>query len=184
MIDYRWTLGRAFSAEPLPLALALGLLALGGVALYGIHRRAGVDRNPDGQISKAGEFVPTGAGQSEFRVVGDVRPGHVGTVADERVDPIDVTATLVDLAVRGHLVIIELPRESEFARTDWEIKRVRDRADGLRPFEQQLLDGIARARLERAGLGAGQQGARVHRWGSERALRRDGQQWLVRAPTR
>ena len=86
--------------------------------------------------------MPTGAGQSEFRVVGDVRPGHVGTVADERVDPIDVTATLVDLAVRGHLVIIELPRESEFARTDWEIRRV-DGRDGLRPFEQQLLDGIA-----------------------------------------
>ena len=142
VIDYRWTLGRAFSASPLPLALALGLLALGGVALYGLHRRAGADRNPDGQISKAGEFVPTGAGQSEFRVVGDVRPGHVGTVADERVDPIDVTATLVDLATRGHLVIIELPRESEFARTDWELTRVNGR-DGLRPFEQQLLDGIA-----------------------------------------
>ena len=142
VIDYRWTLGRAFSASPLPLALALGLLALGGIALYGLHRRAGADRSPDGQISTAGEFVPTGAGQSEFRVVGEVRPGHVGTVADERVDPIDVTATLVDLAVRGHLVIIELPRESEFARTDWEIRRV-GRGDGLRPFEQQLLDGIA-----------------------------------------
>ena len=142
VIDYRWTLGRAFSASPLPLALALGLLALGGVALYGLHRRAGADRSSDGQISTAGEFVPTGAGRSEFRVVGDVRPGHVGTVADERVDPIDVTATLVDLAVRGHLVIIELPRESEFARTDWEIRRV-DGSPGVRPFEQQLLDGIA-----------------------------------------
>jgi hypothetical protein len=142
VIEYRWTLGRAFSVKPLQLVLALGLLALGGVLLYGLHRRVGADRNPDVQISKAGEFVPTGAGQSEFRVVGDVRPGHVGTVADERVDPIDVTATLVDLAVRGHLVINELPRESEFARTDWEIRRV-DGADSLRPFEQQLLDGIA-----------------------------------------
>ena len=114
VIDYQWTLGRAFSASPLPLALALGLLALGGFALYGIHRRVGADRNPDGQISKAGEFVPTAAGQSEFRVVGDVRPGHIGTVADERVDPIDVTATLVDLAVRGHLLIVELkPRSSK-----------------------------------------------------------------------
>jgi len=143
VIDYRWTIGRAFSAKPLPLALALGLLVLGGIALYGIHRRAGVDINPEGQISKVGEFVPTGAGQSEFRVVDDIRPGHVGTVADERVDPIDVTATLVDLAVRGHLVITELPRETEFARTDWEIKRVEGISDGLRPFEQQLLDGVA-----------------------------------------
>ena len=142
MIDYQWTIGRAFSAEPLPLAVALGLLALGGVALYGLHRRAGVDKSPEGEVSKTGEFVPTGAGQSEFRVVGDVRPGHVGTVADERVDPIDVTATLIDLAVRGHLVINELARESEFAQTDWEIRLV-DEDDGLLPFEQQLLDGIA-----------------------------------------
>jgi hypothetical protein len=143
VIEYRWTVGRAFSAKPLPLALALGLLTLGGIALYGLHRRAGVDISPDGQISKVGEFVPTGAGQSEFRVVDDIRPGHVGTVADERVDPIDVTATLVDLAVRGHLVITELPRDGEFARTDWDIRRVDGASDGLRPFEQQLLDGIA-----------------------------------------
>jgi hypothetical protein len=143
VIEYKWTLARAFSAKPLPLALSLGLLALGAVALYGLHRRAGVDISPDGQVSKVGEFVPTGAGQSEFRVVDDIRPGHVGTVADERVDPIDITATLVDLAVRGHLVITELPRESEFTRSDWEIKRVDGAPDGLRPFEQQLLDGIA-----------------------------------------
>jgi len=143
VIEYRWTVGRAFSVEPLQLALALGLLALGAVALYGLHRRAGVDINPDGQVSRVGEFVPTGAGQSEFRVVDEIRPGHVGTVADERVDPIDITATLVDLAVRGHLVIIELPRESDFARTDWEIQRVGGAPEELRPFEQQLLDGIA-----------------------------------------
>jgi hypothetical protein len=143
VIDYQWTLGRAFSAEPLPLALALGLLVLGGLALYGIHRRAGLDVKPDGQLNKVGEFVPTGEGQAEFRVVDNVRPGHVGTVADERVDPIDVTATLVDLAVRGHVVINELPRESDFARADWEIKRLEGSSDALRPFEQQLLDGIA-----------------------------------------
>ena len=144
-IEYRWTVGRAFSARPLPLALALGLLALGAVGLFLLHRRTGVDASAGGEeISKVGEFVPTGAGQTEFRVVGDVRPGHVGTVADERVDPIDVTSTLVDLAVRGHLRITELPRPSEFARTDWQLTRVSDgSANGLRPFESLLLDGIA-----------------------------------------
>jgi hypothetical protein len=63
-------------------------------------------------------------------------------VADERVDPIDVTASLVDLAVRGHLRIVELPREHEFAGTDWDLARVADGPNGLLPFEQQLLDGI------------------------------------------
>jgi Predicted membrane protein (DUF2207) C-terminal domain/Predicted membrane protein (DUF2207) N-terminal domain len=143
-VVHRWTVGRAFSAGPLPLGLAVGLLVLGGIGLFLLHRRTGADASANGQISKAGEFVPTAAGQSEFRVVEDIRPGHVGTVADERVDPIDVTATLVDLAVRGHLRIRELPRPSEFARTDWELTRVADAsANGLRPFETLLLDGIA-----------------------------------------
>ncbi len=144
-IDYRWTVGRAFSAEPLQLALALGLLALGAVGLFLLHRRAGVDAQAGDQITRAGEFVPTGAGQTEFRVVDDVRPGHVGTVADERVDPIDVTATLVDLAVRGHLLITELPRETEFARGDWTLTRTAAPDAELHPFERQLLDGIAPA---------------------------------------
>jgi Predicted membrane protein (DUF2207) len=142
-VDYLWTVGRAFSAKPLPLAIALGLLVLGGLGLYFMHRRAGADASAAGEISRAGEFVATGPGETEFRVVGDIRPGHVGTVADERVDPIDVTASVVDLAVRGHLLITELPRETEFARTDWEITRLESGGDELRPFEKELLDGIA-----------------------------------------
>jgi hypothetical protein len=141
-INDLWTVGRAFSAKPLPLALSLGLLVLGGLGLFFMHRRAGADASAGGEISRAGEFVATGPGQTEFRVVGDIRPGHVGTVADERVDPIDVTASLVDLAVRGHLLITELPRDSEFARTDWELTRL-DGGHELRPFEKELLDGIA-----------------------------------------
>jgi hypothetical protein len=143
VVDHRWTVGRAFSADPLPLGLALGLLVLGGLALLLLHRRHGSDRaGSTGEIGRVAEFAPVAAGQSEFRVVDEIRPGHVGTVADERVDPIDITATLVDLAVRGHLLITELPRESEFGRTDWDLTR-RSGGDDLKPFERALLDGIA-----------------------------------------
>lgn len=141
-VEYRWTVGRAFSAKPFPLALALGLLVLGGIGVVLLHRRAGSDAQPSGQVARVGEFVPTGPGQTEFRVVGDIRPGHIGTVADERVDPIDITATLLDLAVRGHLLITELPRDNDFARADWELTRLS--GDGqLRPFETELLSGLA-----------------------------------------
>ena len=143
-IEHRWTVGRAFSADPLPLALALGLLLLGGLALWALHRRNGRDLAATGPITRAGEFVPTGAGESEFRVVGEVRPGHVGTVVDERVDPIDVTASLVDLAVRGHLLITELPRPTAYAPTDWTLTRQGGATDdALNPFETRLLDAIA-----------------------------------------
>jgi hypothetical protein len=141
-IDHRWTVGRAFSPDPLPLGIAVGLLVLGGLALLLAHRRLGTDAAYAGEAAPVAEFVPVAAGESEFRVVGDIRPGHVGTVADERVDPIDVTATLVDLAVRGHLLITELPRASAFSRTDWTLTRI-GAGTGLRPFEQALLEGIA-----------------------------------------
>ncbi|SDR79707.1 Predicted membrane protein [Friedmanniella luteola] len=145
VVDRRWTVGRAFSADPLPLGLALGLLVLGGLALLLVHRRRGSDqRTASGEVGRVAEFAPVAAGQSEFRVVDDIRPGHIGTVADERVDPIDITATLVDLAVRGHLLITELPRETEFGRTDWDLTRLSG-ADELKPFERSLLDGIAPA---------------------------------------
>jgi hypothetical protein len=136
-----WTVGRAFSAKPLPLGIALGLLVLGGVGLLAMHRQAGRD-STTGELSRAGEFVPVGPGQTEFRVLGDVRPGEIGTLVDERVDPIDVTATLLDLAVRGHLLITELPRDSAYARTEWELSR-RDGADELQPYEHELLDSVA-----------------------------------------
>ncbi|HEU5486693.1 MAG TPA: hypothetical protein VFU98_17440 [Microlunatus sp.] len=141
-IEEVWTLARAFSAKPLPLALALGLLVLGAAGLFVLHRRAGVDAGSGSEVTRAAEFVPVGAGQSEFRALGNVRPGHVGTVADERVDPVDVTATLIDLAVHGHLQITELARESEFAPTDWSLTRTNSSADDLHPFEQALLDGV------------------------------------------
>ena len=141
-IEYRWTLARAFSVKPLQLGIALGLLVLGGLALYFLHRRTGADPAAGGDIRRVGEFVATGPGETEFRVVEDVRPGHVGTVADERVDPIDITASIVDLAVRGHLHITELPRESEFGRTDWDLRRTSG-ADDLHAFEKELLDAIA-----------------------------------------
>lgn len=158
-IEDVWTLARAFSAKPLPLALALGLLVLGAAALFALHRRAGVDAGTGTEVSKAAEFLPVGPGQTEFRVLGNVRPGHVGTVADERVDPIDVTATLIDLAVHGHLQITELPRANEFAPTDWTLTRTDSDVTNLHPFEVALLEGVT-GQVGGAGA-AGAAGVRV-----------------------
>lgn len=143
-IDEKWTVGRAFSAAPLPLGVALGLLALGGVLLWLLHRRAGRDADPDGAAREIARFERRD-GVSVFKVGDSVLPGQIGTVVDERVDPIDVTATILDLAVRGHVLIEELPRRSEFAPADWTFRRMPgERGDApLRPFEVELLDAIA-----------------------------------------
>jgi len=137
-----WTLDRAFSAEPLPLGLAAGLLLLGGLALWAAHRRLGSDAGIGLPPTPVAEFHPIGPGQSEFRVLDGIRPGEVGTVVDERVDPIDVTATLLDLSVRGHLLITELASGAAHAATDWTFSR-RASDDPLLTYEHTLLDAVA-----------------------------------------
>lgn len=139
-IGESWSLDRAFDASwPSLLWALLGALAGGGL-LYLLHRRTGRDLAHDG-ATPVGSFAPTAAGESVFVVPQGIRPGHVGTVADESVDPIDVTATLIDLAVRGHLRITELPR-TQHGLLDWRLERLSGQGD-LAEFERELLDAVA-----------------------------------------
>ncbi|WP_232550025.1 DUF2207 family protein [Propioniciclava soli] len=141
-LETLWSLDRAFSTRPLPLALAIGLGLLGFAALWLVHRHLGQDAGgADAAPRPVATFRPVGEGQSAFTVEEQIRPGHVGTVVDERVDPVDVAATVVDLAVRGALLIRELPRPTPFARTDWEFVP-RGGVAELRPFEQRILAAV------------------------------------------
>ncbi|MDR1833447.1 MAG: DUF2207 domain-containing protein [Propionibacteriaceae bacterium] len=151
----RWSLDTAFSAGPWQLALVALVLLGGGAALWAAHRRFGSDAQ-SAQLVRVAEFHPTGEGQAEFRVLERIRPGMVGTVMDEQVDPIDVTATLLDLAVRGHLRIEELPRESAHAPTDWAFTRLPGASDELAAYEATLLtqlapEGAAQVRVSELG---------------------------------
>jgi len=137
-----WTAQRAFSVGPAELLAALGLALLGGLGLWFAHRKVGRDATGAVAPTRVAEFHPIAEGQSEFRVLDDVRPGQVGTVLDERVDPVDVTATLLDLAVRGHLRIEELDRPSPHAASDWAFVRLESTAP-LAPYEKTLLDAVA-----------------------------------------
>ncbi|OYN84705.1 DUF2207 family protein [Parenemella sanctibonifatiensis] len=141
-LQERWSLDRAFSFSPLPLLVALGVLVVGGLVLWSMHRRAGRDAAPTGDPIRIAEFRAAGEGLSEFQVIEDVRPGQVGTMFDERVDPIDITASLIDLAVRGHLHITELPRANEYDPTDWEIRRGKAQGEGLHAYEQRIIEAL------------------------------------------
>lgn len=141
-VEERWTVGRAFSAAPLPLGVALGVGLLGALGLWLLHRRGGRDAAAGASDHALARFVETPGG-TVFSVGESVAPGQIGTLADERVDPIDVTATILDLAVNGHLRITELPRESAYAPAEWTLTRRAD-ATGrpLRAYEVALLDAL------------------------------------------
>jgi len=136
-----WTLDRAFTPGLAQLLSALAALIVGAVVLWLLHRRAGRDA-VSARPQTVAQFVPVGAGESDFQVVDGVRPGHVGTIADEHVDPLDIIGTILDLAVRGHVLITQLP--SAGGLTDWMLTR-RKGVDEVAPFETRLLDAIAPA---------------------------------------
>ncbi|WP_369796726.1 DUF2207 domain-containing protein [Cellulomonas sp. URHE0023] len=70
-------------------------------------------------------------------------PGEMGTLIDEKADPVDVTATLVDLAVRGWLRIEEVPRDNPNKKAkDWTLVQLKNRDGSLLPFEDMLLTEI------------------------------------------
>ncbi len=136
-----WTLDRAFTPGLAQLLSALAVLLIGAVVIWLLHRRAGRDA-ASARPQTVAQFVPVGAGESDFQVVDALRPGHVGTIADEHVDPLDMIGTILDLAVRGHLLITQLPAEGGI--TDWMLTR-RVGGDEVVPFETRLLDAIAPA---------------------------------------
>ena len=81
-----------------------------------------------------------------------VQPGMVGTILDEEVNLVDITSTLVDLAVRGHLQIAR-DDQGVFRADDWVLTRTAPpatavRARPLRAAAPRL--GLRRRRPHRA----------------------------------
>ena len=77
-----------------------------------------------GNASGEDEPVPVlhrRGGPIEFVPPDGIRPGEVGTLADEHANLLDVTATIVDLAVRGFLTITEVDPERHERHPDYEL---------------------------------------------------------------
>ena len=85
----------------------------------------------------------------EYEPLDKLRPAQLGLILDERADPLDVTATIVDLAVRGYLRIAEVEREGVFGGIanllggrDWELTRTDRATSDLLPYERTIYDGL------------------------------------------
>jgi uncharacterized membrane protein len=75
----------------------------------------------------------------------NLTPLEVGTLVDEEVHIKDITSTIVDLAVRGYLQIIETKQKKLLSSdTDYEFKKLKSfQGDStLRPHEKTLLDAL------------------------------------------
>lgn len=152
VLEERPTLRRALTPTPLTgtlaaLVLLPGLLGIGWlVGSRGRDRRyagltPGLTSGPDAP-QEAVPLLGAGAVAVQFQPPEGLRPGQLGTLLDERANVLDVTATIVDLAVRGHLRIEELERAHWFSSRDWRLVRLAGGAGDLLAYEKLLYDGL------------------------------------------
>ena len=157
ILEERWTFASAFRVTSATGGISGGLLLLlaGGVVL--VVWSLGRDRRYKGSSVDVA-FAPDTPNAPEERVplLGEhetpvefvppdgLRPGQVGTLVDFHANALDVTATIVDLAVRGYLVIEEIDAPGRFHRGDWKLTRKKEDDNTLLPYETKLLDGLFR----------------------------------------
>jgi len=155
ILTERWTLRRAFTATPLTVggSLLLAALVLGGFGR--IAWRTGRDRRYQGSqvdvlmgapAETPEQAVPLfegdASGPVEFAPPVGLRPGQIGTLVDEVANALDVTASVIDLAVRKYLVIEEIPKKGWFGKPDWKLTKLKDPDRELFEYERELLDGL------------------------------------------
>ena len=119
-----------FEPQPLWLALAAFALAAGLAFLYWRWYTVGRDKREHETI------VP------EYEPPDKARPAQLGVILDESADTKDVTATIVDLAVRGYLTITEEPQPWIFAKKDWTLHATGKDPSGLLPYETIVYNGL------------------------------------------
>ena len=143
---------QVFERTPVFIGLSLAgfAAAFGGVGLLwwmlGRDRRYTsihyLSQNPQEQRAPLFRSDPVVV---EFEPPESMRPGQMGLLFDEHADTLDVTATIVDLAVRGYLTITELPPTgllAWFGKTDYQLDRLKSADAGLLEYERIVFDGL------------------------------------------
>lgn len=136
----RWSLARGFTATGTPLWVALGVLLPGLLAALGMWLTRG--RDSRACVGESGSpLVSAGEGGVAFAPPSGIRPGQMGTLVDERADLVDVSSTMIDLAVRNYLFIEELPH-GHYGRRDWLLRRRNIPGDELLAYEREVFDAL------------------------------------------
>jgi Predicted membrane protein (DUF2207) len=130
-------LAAAFALTP---ATGVGLgglvvLLLGGMVLLW-YLRGRDARALAGDVGPVNVLVTDSAGRVAFASPDGVLPGQVGTVVDEHVDVVDVTATILDLAVRNYVWI------EEVGGLDWRFVRRNPPDQSLSGYERAVYAAI------------------------------------------
>ncbi len=78
----------------------------------------------------------------EFEPPEGLKPAQMGVLLDERADTLDLTATIIDLAVRGYLRVTPLSEGFLGFGKDWKLDQLKGPDEELQPYERRLLEGL------------------------------------------
>ncbi|AHH94407.1 DUF2207 domain-containing protein [Kutzneria albida] len=141
------SLGAAFALTPATgiglIGLTVLLLAGFGLLWFARGRDAKALASDVGQVRVLADGPD---GRVAFASPDGVLPGQVGTVIDEHVDVVDVTATVIDLAVRNYLWIDEVAGEQGVV--DWRFVRRNPADAALTDYERAVYDSLLPAGAE------------------------------------
>ncbi|MDP2930752.1 MAG: DUF2207 domain-containing protein, partial [bacterium] len=72
----------------------------------------------------------------------NLKPAQVGAIMRQKVGPLEISSTIVDLAVRGHLKIKEIKKTGFLGKDDYEIAAVKkpEKPGDLSPYEEEFLN--------------------------------------------
>lgn len=145
ILEERWSLARAFSATPGTLAMAGGVLLAVLLVLGWLFGITGRERRPAGAPASVTAGAVAASAPPE-----QIRPAQAGLLMDGVVNPMAITATVVDLAVRGYLRIEEDPAREDWGQPDdWRLVKRKPADEGLLDYERELLDGLFALRRHR-----------------------------------
>ena len=141
----RYHPGNMFPVTPLTGGITAVLTALGLGWLLRRTRRGGRDQvylgltpgvvPAPGQPATIGEGTAKAPVAVQFTPPANARPGELGVLTDHTADNTDITATMMDLAVRGYL------RIEQTGEKDWTFTRLTT-GQGLVGYERYLFDGL------------------------------------------
>ena len=144
-LEKRLWIGNMFPVTPVTGGIAAVLTVLGLGALLRRTRRGARDEVylglTPGVVPASGQQVSVGRGAAEapvavqFTPPKGARPGEVGVLIDATSDNVDITATMIDLAVRGHL------RIDQTGKKDWTFVKLQGR-DQVTGYESHLLSTL------------------------------------------
>ena len=139
----RVSIQNMFPVTPLTASLTAVLGALGVGAVLLRTRRAARDevylgltpgvRPLPGTEPKIGRGAVKAPVAVAFTPPKGARPGEIGVLTDARADDVDVTATILDLAARGHFQIVESGKKT------WRFVQRQGPSEPLTPAEQHVM---------------------------------------------